>query len=293
MRVIIGVVLCLTVVVYVAPVGGRRVRKRCKPLEFEGTTSECDKDPNADGWYPAGTVCTFDCVEGCAPCDGAPSSPEGSYSECDPDEPTFPAGHVCNFTCSAGYAKTPASGDGKKLCKNGGWRGGDIECEAACQARTDPPEVERGNVYCNDTGPLYPVGTFCVHKCDNEGGLFRSSGDERRTCQLGGTWDGEDLVCTSLTVDSTLACSARTDPPEDERGTMHCTESGPPYPIGTTCIYSCNETANFFHKSGDESRTCQEGGTWDGEDEVCALWPDDTTGKLVNFQVYLKQIHFL
>ncbi|XP_066290697.1 fibrillin-1-like [Branchiostoma lanceolatum] len=125
-------------------------------------------------------------------------------------------------------------------------------------------------IFCSDSGPPYPLGTLCIHWCNNTKGLFRQSGDESRTCQAGGIWSGNDLVCADHFEDPTVACSARTDPPEDGRGSMFCSNSGPPYKIGTLCIHSCNETDGFIPKSGDESRTCQVGGTWDGDDLVCA-----------------------
>ncbi|XP_066275229.1 SCO-spondin-like [Branchiostoma lanceolatum] len=157
MRVIIGLVVCLPLVLYVAPVGGRRVRKTCRHLTFPDTTSDCNRNPKANGRYPKGTVCRLDCREGCIrlqgkskrvckvrgrskwwtggrglqclcnPCDGAPSHPEGYTGDCGSAQPPYPVGHYCNFTCPYGYVKT--SGDGRKLCDNGRWRGNDIMCE--------------------------------------------------------------------------------------------------------------------------------------------------------------------
>ncbi|XP_078670387.1 uncharacterized protein LOC144910802 isoform X1 [Branchiostoma floridae x Branchiostoma belcheri] len=155
-RVFIGLLLCLHLVLHVAPVGGRKVRKRCKPLTFPDTVRSCDQEPNADGWYRDGTVCNFACRLGCvkdtggtrrvckvkgrskwwtggrglkcrcSPCVGAPSHPEGYTSDCGAG--TYPAGHTCVFTCPAGYVR--ASGNERKICVNSHWRGEDLVCEA-------------------------------------------------------------------------------------------------------------------------------------------------------------------
>ncbi|XP_019641246.1 PREDICTED: neurogenic locus notch homolog protein 1-like [Branchiostoma belcheri] len=164
MRSIIGILLCLALVFYVAPVGGRKVRKRCKPLTFPDTVRSCDQEPNAEGWYQDGTVCNFDCRLGCVkdtggtrrvckvkgrtkwwtggrglkcrcrPCVGAPSHPEGYTSDCGAG--TYPAGHTCVFTCPAGYVR--ASGNERKICVNSHWRGEDLVCEETNECLSDP-----------------------------------------------------------------------------------------------------------------------------------------------------------
>ncbi|CAH1257012.1 FBLN7 [Branchiostoma lanceolatum] len=139
----------------------------------------------------------------------------------------------------------------------------------ACATRTDPPEAERGGIFCSNSGPPYPLGTICAHSCNNEEGFFRKSGDEGRTCQEGRVWDGDDLVCVAYETDPTVACAARTDPPANERGTLFCDNPGPPYPIGTVCTHSCDNLGGFFLLSGDTQRTCLEGGSWHGEDVTC------------------------
>ncbi|XP_066275230.1 fibrillin-1-like [Branchiostoma lanceolatum] len=139
----------------------------------------------------------------------------------------------------------------------------------ACSGRYDPPEAERGDIFCSNSGPPYPLGTICAHSCNNEEGFFRKSGDEVRTCQEGRVWDGDDLVCVAYETDPTVACAARTDPPANERGTFFCDNSGPPYPIGTVCTHSCDNLEGFFLLSGDTQRTCREGGSWHGEDVTC------------------------
>ncbi|XP_078673444.1 uncharacterized protein LOC144912281 isoform X2 [Branchiostoma floridae x Branchiostoma belcheri] len=164
MRVIIGLLLCLSLVLYVAPVGGRKVRKRCKPLTFPDTVRSCNQAPNAEGWYRDGTVCNFACRRGCVkgiggtrrvckvkgrskwwtggrglkcncrPCVGAPSHPEGYTSDCGAG--TYPAGHTCVFTCPAGYVKV--SGNERKLCVNGRWRGEDLVCKETDECSSNP-----------------------------------------------------------------------------------------------------------------------------------------------------------
>ncbi|XP_078664857.1 uncharacterized protein LOC144907552 [Branchiostoma floridae x Branchiostoma belcheri] len=164
MRSIIGLLLCLALVFYVAPVGGRKVRKRCKPLTFPDTERSCNQAPNADGWYRDGTVCNFACRLGCLKdtggtkrvckvkgrskwwtggrglkcrcrlCDSAPSHPEGYTSDCGAG--TYPAGHTCVFTCPAGYVKV--SGNERKICVNSHWRGADLVCEETNECLSDP-----------------------------------------------------------------------------------------------------------------------------------------------------------
>ncbi|XP_078696338.1 cartilage intermediate layer protein 1-like isoform X2 [Branchiostoma floridae x Branchiostoma belcheri] len=154
MRVTIGLLFCLTIVLYVAPVGGRKVRKRCKPLEFADVTSDCNKDPNADGWYPDGTVCTFQCRTGCVKDVGGTkrvckvkgrskwwTGGRGLRCKCKPCEdapPTIPntvgpdctspyeAGDTCNYQCAPGY--TREGGNNDKTCVNGKWKGEDLMC---------------------------------------------------------------------------------------------------------------------------------------------------------------------
>ncbi|XP_078604873.1 uncharacterized protein LOC144878285 [Branchiostoma floridae x Branchiostoma japonicum] len=182
MKVIIGLLFYVTLVLYVVTVGGRKVTKKCEPLEFPNTTRDCDQDPNIrNGRYNDGTICTFDCVEGCVkdkgsrrreckvkgrtkwwrggqglkclcnPCDSPPSHPEGSTSDCGPDQAPYPAGHVCIFTCSAGYSQ--ASGGGRKLCVNGKWRGGDI----VCIAQSTPAQSTRAQTPAQSTPAQTPA----------------------------------------------------------------------------------------------------------------------------------------
>ncbi|XP_066276185.1 cartilage intermediate layer protein 1-like isoform X2 [Branchiostoma lanceolatum] len=156
MRVIICLVVCVTLVIFVAPVGGRRVRKRCKPLAFKDTTSLCDKEPNGEGWYRDGTVCMLDCREGCVkktggrrrvckvrgrskwwtggrglqcfcrPCASAPPAVPNTSGPQDCTSP-YTAGATCIYECSPGYVKI--GGDDSKLCSDGQWRGADLMCE--------------------------------------------------------------------------------------------------------------------------------------------------------------------
>ncbi|XP_078574438.1 uncharacterized protein LOC144860857 [Branchiostoma floridae x Branchiostoma japonicum] len=214
----------------------------------------CETDINECDW---GVICENGgtCRDGINDysCDCAPGY-EGDHCETDIDEC---ASNPCEHggTCTdeiSGYTCTCLAGYLGDHCET-----------ATCLARTDPPEDERGSTFCTNPGPPYPFRTLCTHQCDNGQGYFTNSGDESRTCQIGGTWDGEDLVCAA-------DCFARTDPPEDERGSTFCTNQGPPYPFGTLCTHQCDNGQGYFTNSGDESRTCQVGGTWDGEDLACA-----------------------
>eukprot|EP00058_Branchiostoma_floridae_P022698 XP_002608188.1 hypothetical protein BRAFLDRAFT_125860 [Branchiostoma floridae] len=197
-------------------------------------------------------------------CSARTDPPEGGGNMyCTNSGPPYPVGTVCTHQCDNGGGFFLNSGDESRTCQVGGtWGGVDLVCAVACSARTDPPEGERGSIFCTNSGPPYAVGTLCIHQCDNEQGFFTESGDTQRTCLVGGTWDGADLVCGE-------ACSARTDPPEGG-GNMYCTNSGPPYPVDTVCTHQCDNGGGFFLNSGDESRTCQVGGTWGGVDLVCA-----------------------
>ncbi|CAH1257364.1 NOTCH2 [Branchiostoma lanceolatum] len=253
----------------------------------------CDPDPcdaNAqctDNTAPdTGATCTcstgyegdgMTCTAGCS---GRDDPPEGRRMVvfCSDSGPPYLLDTLCIHWCNNAGGFFRQSGAESRTCEAGGiWSGDDLVCvdhsedpTVACSARDDPPEVQRGSVFCDNSGPLYKIGTLCIHSCNEADGFFQKSGDESRTCQVGGTWGGDDLVCADASTDPTVACGARTDPPEDERGSMYCTNSGPPYPIDTICINSCDSAGGFFPESGDEHRTCQVGGTWNGDDLICA-----------------------
>ncbi|XP_078604874.1 E-selectin-like [Branchiostoma floridae x Branchiostoma japonicum] len=280
MKVIIGLLLCFTLVLYVAPVGGRKVTKKCKPLAFTNTTRECDQTPNAEGRYPKGTVCTFDCVEGCVkdkgsrrreckvkgrtkwwiggqglkclcnPCDSARSHPEGSTSDCGPDQAPYPAGRVCNITCPVG-----TSGDARKVCTNGHWTGEDLVCEEnPCDS--PPSHPEGATIACGPDQATYPAGHVCNLTCP-----VGSSGDTRKVCERG-QWSGEDLVCEDNPCDS--------PPSHPEGSTSDCGLDQPPYPAGHVCNITCP-----VGSSGDNRKVCEKG-QWSGEDLVCEENPCDS-----------------
>ncbi|XP_066276194.1 uncharacterized protein [Branchiostoma lanceolatum] len=449
MRIIIGLVVSLTLVLYLTPVGGRRVKKTCDPKAIPNTIANCNQQPTANQRYRKGTVCIFQCVTGCIrlqgggkrtckvrgrtkwwkggrglkcecnPCERAPGLPEGSTSDCYPAQPPYPAGHVCTFTCPDGYNQI--SRDGRKLCKNGIWRGDDVVCEETDECASDPCQngatCEDGvNGYTCTCVPGYEgvhcetdtdecasdpcqyggtcvdgvngytctcadgyEGVHCETNTDEcasdpcqyggtcvdgvngytctcadgyEGVHCETNTDEcaSEPCQNGGTCEDEvngytctcadgyegvhcetdtdecasgpcqnggicaDLVnghtCTCAAGFAgvhceTVACATRTDPPEAERGGIFCSNSGPPYPLGTICAHSCNNEEGFFRKSGDEGRTCQEGRVWDGDDLVCVasclVWPlygpsadeNYTESFCVNYDVLLPEIKIL
>ncbi|XP_035673678.1 neurogenic locus notch homolog protein 1-like isoform X1 [Branchiostoma floridae] len=325
MRVIIGLLLCFTLAFYVAPIGGKVSRKRCTPLVFDDTTSVCNKNPDEAGMYPRGTVCKFDCREGCvkdrgrrwrvckgrsrwaggrgmkclcAPCEGAPSSPENSYSDCDPDQTTFPAGHVCTFNCSVGYAKTPACGDGEKLCKNGGWRGEDIECELEDTNDCDGVTCENGGT-CRDGINEYTCdcadgfeGTHCETDRDDCDGVTCENGGTCRdgineyTCDCADGFNGDTCQidineCEGVTCENGGTCvdginGYSCDCADGFEGT-HCEtnidecQNNVMCQNGATCVdginsYSCNCAAGFegFHCDTNiddcDGVTCENGG---------------------------------
>eukprot|EP00058_Branchiostoma_floridae_P022713 XP_002608203.1 hypothetical protein BRAFLDRAFT_90357 [Branchiostoma floridae] len=260
MRVIIGLLLCFTLAFYVAPVGGKVSRS--------------------------------------APCEGAPSSPENSYSDCDPDQTTFPAGHVCTFNCSVGYAKTPACGDGEKLCKNGGWRGEDIECELEDTNDCDGVTCENGGT-CRDGINEYTCdcadgfeGTHCetdTNECEGvtceNGGTCRdgineyscdcADGFNGDTCQID-TNECEGVTCENggTCVDGineySCDCADGFEGQHCETNIDEC-QNNVMCQNGATCVdginsYSCNCAAGFegFHCDTNiddcDGVTCENGG---------------------------------
>ncbi|XP_066275240.1 neurogenic locus notch homolog protein 1-like [Branchiostoma lanceolatum] len=261
---------------------------------YDGDHCENDIDDCASVTCQNGGTCldgvdsyTCDCAPGffgdhceTAGCSGRTDPPEDEKMVifCSGSGPPYLLGTLCINWCDNAEGFFRQSGDESRTCEAGGtWSGDDLVCvdhyedpTVACSARTDPPEEELGSMFCSNSGPPYKIGTLCIHSCNETEGFFLKSGDESRTCQVGGTWDGDDLVCADIALDPTVACAARTDPPEEDMGSMYCSNSGPPYPIGTICIHSCNNTGGLFPESGDEHRTCQVGGTWDGDDLICA-----------------------
>ncbi|XP_019619554.1 PREDICTED: fibropellin-1-like [Branchiostoma belcheri] len=269
MRVIVGLLLCLPPVLYVALVGGGRVRKRCKPLVFPDTIRDCDKEPNAEGRYPSGTVCNFECRLGCVkdtggtervckvkgrskwwtggrglkcrcrPCDGAPSHPEGYTSDC--GAATYQAGHTCVFTCPAGNVKV--SGDERKVCVNSHWRGEDLVCEEINECSSDP--CANGGI-CNDGVDSYT----CTCAPGYEGDHCETDTDECSSdpCENGG-------ICNDGVDSYTCTCAPGYEGDHCETDTDEC--SSDPCANGGTCndgvdSYTCTCAPGY---EGDHCET--------------------------------------
>ncbi|XP_019630974.1 PREDICTED: fibropellin-1-like isoform X2 [Branchiostoma belcheri] len=292
MRVIIGLLLCLSLVLFVAPVGGRKVRKRCKPLTFPDTVRSCNQAPNAEGWYRDGTVCNFACRRGCVkdtggtrrvckvkgrskwwtggrglkcncrPCVGAPSHPEGYTSDCGAG--TYPAGHTCVFTCPAGYVKV--SGNERKLCVNGRWRGQDLVCKETDECSSNPCA---NGATCEDEVDGYTCSCVPGYGGDQcETGVSGPEECSPNPCANGGTCEDE--------VDG-YACSCAPGYEGDhcETETDECSSN--PCANGATCEdevdgYTCTCAPGY---EGDQCETetdecssnpCANGATC--EDEV-------------------------
>ncbi|XP_066276196.1 uncharacterized protein [Branchiostoma lanceolatum] len=344
MRIIIGLVVSLTLVLYLTPVGGRRVKKTCDPKAIPNTIANCNQQPTANQRYRKGTVCIFQCVTGCIrlqgggkrtckvrgrtkwwkggrglkcecnPCERAPGLPEGSTSDCYPAQPPYPAGHVCTFTCPDGYNQI--SRDGRKLCKNGIWRGDDVVCEETDECASDPCQ---NGATCEDG----VNGYTCTCVPGYEGVHCETDTDECASdpCQYGGTCvDGVNgYTCTCADGYEGVHCETNTD---------ECASD--PCQYGGTCVdgvngYTCTCADGYegvhCETNTDEcaSEPCQNGGTC--EDEVngytctcadgyegvhcetasCLVWPlygpsadeNYTESFCVNYDVLLPEIKIL
>ncbi|XP_066295027.1 E-selectin-like [Branchiostoma lanceolatum] len=237
-------------------------------------------------WWTGGRGLKCDCN----PCNGAPSHPEGSTSDCGSDQAPFLAGHVCTFTCLAGYTKT--SGGGRILCQNGRWRGSDIVCQEDC----DPPPMPPNTIQ-DDCFPEH--GEICNYQCAP--GSTKVGGDDMLTCN-DGVWDGDELECdletttqqtttttqqttttaqqttstaqqtTTTTQQTTTAPTEDCDPPPMPPNTDR-DGCDPPYTNGEVCNYQCAPGSTKV--SGDDMLTCNDG-VWDGVELVCTIsLPED------------------
>ena len=68
------------------------------------------------------------------------------------------------------------------------------------------------------------------------------------------------LVILGISVDNSVVVCGSLDSPENGLITINNIT------LGSIATYSCNEGYNIM---GNEVRTCQENGSWSGEDPVC------------------------
>ncbi|XP_035685325.1 uncharacterized protein LOC118421892 [Branchiostoma floridae] len=283
MRVIVGLLLCVTIVLCVGPVGGRNVNRRCKAKSFTDTTSSCDQEPNSNG-YPHGTVCIFSCRLGCVKDKGATrrvckvvkrskwwTGGRGLTCLCKPcahAPPTVPnttgpncaspysAGTACTYQCLPGFTK--AGGDDNKICVNGGWTGEDLVCVASDECASDP---------CNNGGTCTDGvnGYTCDCAAGYEGDNCETDIDECASdpCNNGGT-------CTDGVNGYTCDCAAGYEGDNCETDIDECASD--PCNNGGTCTdgvngYTCDCAAGYEGDNCEtdidecESDPCENGGT--------------------------------
>ncbi|XP_071838885.1 uncharacterized protein [Apostichopus japonicus] len=123
-----------------------------------------------------------------------------------------------------------------------------------CQERDSlcPSAVSNGQFpYHCDRMP----GAQCSVECDE--GYYAAH--KNFTCLEGPEWNfPEEYICQAITCPAINA-------------TVNAEVSGcfPPHILGTVCRFNCKH--GFSYSSGSNDRTCQEDGTWSGEDLFCDI----------------------
>ncbi|XP_063967314.1 sushi, von Willebrand factor type A, EGF and pentraxin domain-containing protein 1-like [Lytechinus pictus] len=105
----------------------------------------------------------------------------------------------------------------------------------------------------------YHYGSVCHYSC-NPG--YRLIGSDTRTCEMGGpdgtqpTWVGERAICERV------ECPHPVVPNKVVKSGCEA-----PYTLDAECTFMCDP--GYFKVNGTALRTCQEDGTWSGEDFYC------------------------
>ncbi|XP_071959539.1 uncharacterized protein [Antedon mediterranea] len=170
--------------------------------------------------------------------------PNGRTSGCD-----RMANSVCLIVCNSGYQTL--SRTNVTCLPSGEWEGFvDLFCiETLCPRLKAPVNA---NGYCNS---LKKTGEVCNFQCLE--GYVNVIGDVRRVCQADGTWSGNDLLCGAITCQA-LALPAFSNGDQ-------CPQ---PSVFRSTCSFSCQQGSKKV--GGNETRVCQEDGTWSGQALSCS-----------------------
>ncbi|XP_052811038.1 neurogenic locus notch homolog protein 2-like isoform X3 [Mya arenaria] len=168
-------------------------------------------------------------------CGAAPNLADGSA-----DSTSLTA---VTYTCNAGFELV---GTDTINCQAGtGWESLTVTCQ--CPALTAPTD---GTVNA-DAGPT-AVGGSATYTCNP--GFELVGVDTTRNCVSGTGWDGTEPTCV---VRDCGALDALVD------GVLIL----PDTIVGSIATYVCD--ANYQLANGDETRTCQNDGTWSGTEPEC------------------------
>ncbi|XP_030837511.1 sushi, von Willebrand factor type A, EGF and pentraxin domain-containing protein 1 isoform X2 [Strongylocentrotus purpuratus] len=163
-------------------------------------------------------------------------------------------GSVCHFTCNYGYRLI---GSNTRTCDMGGSDGSQptwVGQKAVCERIECPHPVVPSKVVKSGCEAPYTPDEQCTYMCDP--GYFRVNGSDLRTCQVNGSWSGENFYCESRKCDPI---------PPFEHGLI---EPSSCKTIGGTvhniCTLSCTEGYRY---QGQREHTCQEIGGWSNYDD--------------------------
>jgi len=157
---------------------------------------------------------------------------------------TTTVGSEANYACQTGYGP---SGSSTRYClATGMWSGVAPSCVIAnCPGLPSP-------LHGVVSAPTLIYGSTATYSC--EPGYTRV-GDETRTCQPNGTWDGAEPTCTPVDCGPLTA-------PANGQITMPTTT------YLSTASYTCDLGYSI---SSNTPRTCQADKSWSGSDPTCTL----------------------
>ncbi|XP_038075263.1 low-density lipoprotein receptor-related protein 1B-like isoform X4 [Patiria miniata] len=128
----------------------------------------------------------------------------------------FQAGEVATFMCDSGYAVTGSTNDqsATRVCLSGGtWSGEPVSCSPTSPNPTPPvigclPPITSNHVTLVESDvALFQAGEVATFMCDRGYAVTGSRSDQSatRVCLSGGTWSGDQVLCSLTSPNPTPA----------------------------------------------------------------------------------------
>ncbi|XP_025113067.1 protein lev-9-like isoform X2 [Pomacea canaliculata] len=171
-------------------------------------------------------------------------------------------GAVARYTCDDGYTLI---GLPLRVCQGDEtWNGEEPRCELnhrlleTSHECHSPPIVYHAHHSGAEGQTSYQLGAKIIYQCD-PGYTPKKDSVDRAWCVGGGIWVGPNMTCTSATPPA--AC----EPPQPIlNGFVEAVAAG--VGAGSQIEYRCK---GGFYLVGNEIRTCQKDGTWNGTEPTC------------------------
>ncbi|XP_053395851.1 sushi, von Willebrand factor type A, EGF and pentraxin domain-containing protein 1-like [Mercenaria mercenaria] len=170
---------------------------------------------------------------------------------------------TAQYSCNNGYFIV---GDKTRVCtKDKIWSGEVPTCQIV---QCDKPShiISNGRM----EGEVFTFGSVITYECD--AGYYIDGPSNERKCLASGQWDKPIPVCTAvecprLNIRNGFTSSFQTE-------------------FGTTVTISCR---SGYRLQGASNRTCQEDGSWSGEETVCVKYACPRLNPPVNGQVFVQR----